>query len=405
MRSAPTLALLALGLALAPSLAFAQGARRWAFSAEIGAGTMLHDFDHAELSLATPAVTVTPRFNLRIINGLSVQVGATYGRFVRDLRSIPVGGAMAGLRFEPQIGRIGRFHVDADGGIFLPGTVARPGLDVGVGFDFRITDNLSVGPFARFTHVWDGREGYATLNLAYTPQAGQDTNDIHWWVAGVAFSLHYRPKPPPPPDADHDTIPDANDLCPSVARGDHPDAARPGCPALDTDGDGLYDADDRCPTQSAGANPFPGRPGCPRTDGDGDRVFDDEDQCPTQPAGERPDASRRGCPVADADHDGVADADDACPEAAAGEHPDPSRQGCPAPDGDHDGVFDHADQCPTEAAGTLPDASRAGCPTPDRDHDTIPDASDRCPDQAGVASTNAARNGCPVPPPRRRAPR
>jgi hypothetical protein len=172
---------LALALALAPLAAHAQNAprpARWHFSAEVGAGTMLHDFDHDALSLATPTVMVT------------------YGRFVRERRAISLAAGTAGVRVEPRVGAIGHLRFDANVGVFLPGSVARPGYDLGAAFEFDLTEHLSVGPFARFAHVIDGREGYATADLPYVAQPAQDTDSIQWWTAGLAITLHERPKRP-----------------------------------------------------------------------------------------------------------------------------------------------------------------------------------------------------------------
>ncbi len=180
---------------LAPSTALAQ-ARRWSLRAEIGAGTMLHDFDHDSISAATPAIEVSPRLGFRLIGPFAVQAGAVYGRFLRDRRAIAVVGGTLGARFEPRIGSLGRFWVDANAGVYLPGTVTRPGVEAGVGFDFEVLSTLSVGPFARFTHVWEGREGRGTLALPYAPQATRDTDDIHWWTVGVTITIHLPAKGP-----------------------------------------------------------------------------------------------------------------------------------------------------------------------------------------------------------------
>lgn len=193
-RSAPALAALA-ALLLAPSAASAQG-RRWSFSLEAGAGTMLHDFDHDALSASTPAVTVTPRFGFRLAGPLAAQLAATYGRFVRERRDIPLAGGAVGLRVDPRVGALGRAWADADVGVFLPGTAVCVGFDVGAGFEFDLAPTLSLGPFVRFTHAWGGREGYATFDLPYVTQPAQDTDDIHWWAAGVSLSVRLAPRPP-----------------------------------------------------------------------------------------------------------------------------------------------------------------------------------------------------------------
>lgn len=164
-------------------------------------------------------------------------------------------------------------------------------------------------------------------------------------------------------DADNDGIPDAQDLCPTVAGL----AAFNGCP--DSDGDGVPDGEDECP-DVAGIKAFKG---CPDTDGDG--VPDKMDQCPNE-AGI---AANNGCPIRDTDKDGVPDDQDLCPNEAG----TLATQGCP--DRDRDGIADKDDRCP-DAAGTR---AMNGCP--DTDGDGIPDNVDRCPRSAGPASNN----GCP----------
>jgi hypothetical protein len=190
--------LAAIALALCPREAAAQG-RRWSFSAEVGGGTMLHDFDHTSLNLSTPTLSVSPRIGFRVIGPLVVQVSGLYGQFFRQYRAIPLVGATAGVRVEPAVGTVGRVWVDANAGVYLPGSVARPGFDVGAGFAFTLTPSLSIGPYVRFAHVWEGRQGRATLDLPYSPTAGQDTDSIHWWTAGVWLTVNLAPHPHPAP--------------------------------------------------------------------------------------------------------------------------------------------------------------------------------------------------------------
>ena len=181
------------------------------------------------------------------------------------------------------------------------------------------------------------------------------------------FSVAYAPvtRAPAARDADQDTVLDADDVCPTIPMGDHPDPARRGCPQGDRDSDGVLDGDD---------------------------------QCADVPQGERPDPSRRGCPLTDRDGDGVGDADDQCVDVPQGDHPDPARRGCPQGDRDRDGVFDGDDQCVDVPAGPRPSAVRAGCPAPDNDHDNIidqPEGPDRCPEQPETFNGVQDDDGCP----------
>ena len=97
-------------------------------------------------------------------------------------------------------------------------------------------------------------------------------------------------------DRDGDGVFDGEDQCPDTAKGDHPDPARPGCPAGDRDGDGVHDPEDRCPDEPKGAYPDPARPGCPLSDRDHDTVPDAVDACPDQPGAPSPDPKKNGCP-------------------------------------------------------------------------------------------------------------
>ncbi len=360
-------------LTLAPGAASAQDYSRWVFRAEVGAGTMLHDFFNPPdtLDTGTLAGQLSARVTYRFVGPLGVQLGAGFGRFFQpnNRDDVPVIFGIGGLRVDPEIGRVGRLWLDVNGGLFAVGTINRGGLDAGLGFEFRLSDTVAIGPFARYARVFDGRY-VPPSNATGTMLGGAGVaGDIDWWVAGInlaIYSLKDAPPPPPPPpppaDGDNDGVTDPNDQCVAVPAGDHPDPARTGCPLADDDHDNVYGSDD---------------------------------QCPNEAAGEHPDPARNGCPASDDDHDNVYGADDLCPTDAAGEHPNPERAGCPDADGDSDGVFDHGDQCPAEAAGLHPDPARAGCPLPDRDHDSIPDATDACPDRPGAPSSTAARNGCP----------
>lgn len=192
---------LSLALSLAPALASAQDARprRWAFGLELGAGTMIHDFEHAGVDLGTPAVHVSGRFGLRLVGPLWLQFGGTYGQFVRERRDVQLAAGTLGLRAAFALGRRGHLWVDADAGVYLPGTVIRPGFDVGVGYAFDLGRFVSIGPALRFHHVWEGREGIGRFDLPYAPVAGQDTDSIHWWTLGVSVAFHPPPRPPRAP--------------------------------------------------------------------------------------------------------------------------------------------------------------------------------------------------------------
>lgn len=200
MSRRPTALALAALLA-APAAAEAQRPGRWTFGLEAGGGTMVRDFDRDGPSAETPALALASRFGLRIAGPFAAQLGGTFGRFVRARRSLPLVGATLGLRFAPSVGATAVLRVDANAGVYVPGAAVAFGVDLGAALEFRVGTAFSVGPFARFTHVWEGRAGVATPLRPYAPTAAQDTSDIAWWVVGVSFTVERRaaaPAPSPP---------------------------------------------------------------------------------------------------------------------------------------------------------------------------------------------------------------
>ena len=324
---------------------------------------------------------VRPELRLGDAFGLELSAGALwFPSDAGDGRVVLVGG---GFRLEPMLGTVGRLVLDAHGNFAYTGVVSRFALDFGVALEFRATENVGLGPYVRYTHVFatSGSEGSDAMMLSY----------------GLTLALGTSAGGAPDADSDGDGVNDDVDVCVDEAAGESRDPDRLGCPRRDADGDGVDDERDLCVNEPVGDVADPQRLGCPLVDTDADGVADRDDLCPNDPAGANPDTERAGCPRADTDADGVFDSSDVCPTTAAGEHPDPARSGCPDGDDDHDSVLNSIDQCPTVHAdlGFNPDPARAGCPLPDRDHDTVTDAVDACPDVAGAPSRNARRNGCP----------
>lgn len=183
--------------------------------------------------------------------------------------------------------------------------------------------------------------------------------------ARFLFHVAYAPMrraAQPKSDRDQDSVPDPEDVCPSVPAGAHSDPQRPGCPIADRDHDGILDPEDECPDEAAGSRPDSSRAGCPVRDRDGDGVLDAEDLCPDEAKGDRPDPEKGGCPLTDRDGDGIGDSIDQCPDIPMGEKADPSRAGCPARDRDGDHVFDFEDACPDLPGVPDPDPKKRGCP-------------------------------------------
>ena len=141
-------------LTLAPGAAAAQDYSRWVFRAEVGAGTMLHDFSDPPDTLSTSTLTgsLSARVAYRLAGPLSLQVGAGFGRFFQpeNRDDVPLLYGIGGLRFDPAVGHVGRFWLDANGGFFAVSTFNRPGVDGGLGFEFRLSDTIAIGPFARY---------------------------------------------------------------------------------------------------------------------------------------------------------------------------------------------------------------------------------------------------------------
>ncbi len=327
----------------------------------------------------------------------SLHVGAVF--------FLPTGSAASNtgdgsVRFEPRVvlaGRASAVRWSFGAGVLLRSNVTA--LDLAVGNELRLTAALGLALLDDRLHV--GPEAYLFTALRDLPNGGGGAAfaDRQWGAeallgaryliadavqvglaggAGIQpgygvpsargiFSVAYAPstRVPRVRDADLDTVPDADDECPAIPMGNHPDASRRGCPQGDRDADGVLDGDD---------------------------------VCVDVPQGDHPDASRRGCPVTDRDGDGVYDSDDVCVDVAQGDHPDSARRGCPQGDRDADGVLDGDDVCVDVAAGPHPSAVRRGCPAPDNDHDNIidqPEGPDRCPDQPETFNGVQDDDGCP----------
>lgn len=208
----------ALALSVAPMTASAQRVPRWSFGAEVGVGTMIHDFDSDGVSLATQMLQAQPRFGLHLVGPLSLRVGASYGRFFRTRRDLHFAAGTVGLHVDLWSRPRGALWVEGDVGIFFPGSVVEPGFDVGVGYAFRVTSQLDVGPYVRFTHVWNGRQGYGTFELPYVAQPTQDTDSIHWWTVGVSFSVHAPPRPRRDDEREHPANPAPTPAQPATPR-------------------------------------------------------------------------------------------------------------------------------------------------------------------------------------------
>ncbi len=355
-------------LALASTPAAAQTRDRFALRLELGAGAMLSEFQrNADVTAYSgeakdfgPTLQASLRVGWSLADAFALQASLTNWVFPtgEGRETGWVFAPMLGARVEPRVGSAGRLILDANVGIAFTGDARAPQLDVGAGFEFRVSDAFSLGPVIR----------YAQTVQTDTRDDGQPEmfpDDARYLGGGLSVSFHTTPR-----EADAET------------------------PA-DRDEDGVADVDDQCPNLSAGPNADHARRGCPVLDDDRDGVMNGDDLCPTAPPGDHPDEHRRGCPMRDRDGDSVTDDRDLCVETPQGATADPIRAGCPAPDGDQDGVPDHLDACPEFPPGPAPDSTRAGCPEGDRDGDGYVDSHDQCPDAAETFNNVTDDDGCP----------
>jgi outer membrane protein OmpA-like peptidoglycan-associated protein len=106
--------------------------------------------------------------------------------------------------------------------------------------------------------------GPFTAALAFGPGLGRAPGAADF---RALLGIAYAPQPPvPPPDSDDDTVPDATDMCPSLAGEPSGDPLMHGCPPLpaDFEGDGIPDSLDACPRQVGEPSIDRKRHGCPK---------------------------------------------------------------------------------------------------------------------------------------------
>ncbi len=257
-----------------------------------------------------------------------------------------------------------QYRPEATIGNLPPGNGNTVGQELHFGLALAYADldrRFTIGPEANLATVVTGHDGFDSSFTSGEIYLGANYNilkEVNIGLAGgiglghepgtpdgrIIFRLAYAPwraeRPraqpapsveplPPPSDRDHDGVIDADDQCPDLPMGDHPDPDRRGCPLKDTDADGVYDKEDQCVDVPAGPHPDAKHLGCPDKDNDGDGVFDSVDECPDVPAGLHPDPAHPGCPLPDRDHDQIPDAVDACPDQPGAPDLDPKKNGCP----------------------------------------------------------------------------
>lgn len=265
------------------------------------------------------------RFSLSIggllwlpLRGLTGNLPATESdQQLRGLPKVVLGGVASWLRWSTSLGFLIRPEATLGSRANPAGSTAGSELQIGLGLAYANRAlRLSVGPELVFASALSGNLfglSYSSLeallgihyNIARLLQVGLGGGVGVLRQPGTPESrfllrIAYAPLPAPPPsDRDHDGVPDRQDFCPEEPKGEHPDAAKPGCPLRDRDGDGVYDGQDQCPDTAAGEHPEPHKPGCPLPDRDHDGVPDHDDLCADEPRGEHPDLQMPGCPQRD----------------------------------------------------------------------------------------------------------
>jgi outer membrane protein OmpA-like peptidoglycan-associated protein len=265
----PRLTLVPLGVALLSSLiatpADAQLPRDLRLSAELGAGGMLPDYQRDELGLDA-LLFAAARIGWEIAEPVGLHLAWEGQLLPFGERLATQNHVLAGVRVDPRIGDVGRFWVDAYGGLGVTLDKARFALSAGVGFELEV-GILGLGPFVRYTHLFAAAEDFPS--------------DAQALVGGISVTLRE-----PAPAAVEE--PEARDAPAADVVDEEPSA--------DRDRDGLDDAVDVCPDVVPGLNPDPERPGCPSADRDADAVPDHVDACPDEAGAPHPDPARHGCP-------------------------------------------------------------------------------------------------------------
>ena len=285
----------------------AQAQVRDSFAArlELGAGAMASAFQRNEDPAAFNgeakgfglALHGALRLAWSIIDGFALQ--ASISNWVFPARAGAETGwvfaPMLGVRFEPTIATAGRAFFDGNLGIAMTGDERTLQIDLGAGFEFRLTPTSSLGPMVRYGQTVQpdvGRDG----------RPGAFPDDARYVVGGLSFSLHTTPvaatttPPPAVTHRDREHVSHTVDLCPSETPGERPDGLRPGCTSRHGDTEGVPDERDvRVEVaQGPAADPMPaGSPDAvadvglanhddarPEADSDGDGYTDSQDRCP-----------------------------------------------------------------------------------------------------------------------------
>jgi outer membrane protein OmpA-like peptidoglycan-associated protein len=236
---------------VAPRAVRAQSAlARLALRGELTGGAMLTDYQAQVLHLR-PAIAGAGRVAFTIVGPLAVQASFASAYFPSDLGAGQLYTLTGGLRFEPKVGRVGRFFIDANlGAGFMPDRT-RFAFDVGLGFEFALGRYVGLGPVVRY-------------GQAVAAPPNDYPSDAIYLTAGASLTVRFGdPDRDPRRDDDGDRVRNAEDECPDDPAGLHPDPRRRGCPLPDRDGDNVPDARDACDDLPGAPSQDPRRNGCP----------------------------------------------------------------------------------------------------------------------------------------------
>lgn len=240
-----------------------------------------------------------------------------------DLDAATGGQLLVGLRTRPWAtsrwkDSLGGAWVGAALGISLTGGSVAPALDAFLGYNFSISDRLSLGPAL----------GY--LLVMQTDKESPRPQNAHVGFLGLNVSFDMGDHAPAEPkDQDHDGIVDERDRCAQVPEDPDGFEDEDGCPEPDNDQDGILDKGDRCPSDPEDKDEFEDDDGCSDPDNDADHVLDRDDQCPLIAEDADGYQDEDGCPDLDNDADHIPDAKDLCPDEAEILNGVADNDGCP----------------------------------------------------------------------------
>ena len=242
--------------------------------------------------------------------GSALSWSATLG-----LRLRPFATSHDGTRLSPS-----GFWLAAGPGAAYTGALARPMVNVQLGFDFLDQrGRAGMGPMVGFYHV-------------FQPDGAIRPDDANVLLAGVHALFDFGPGIRLATDRDHDGIYDEKDACPDQPEDRDAFEDDDGCPDLDDDKDGIEDTKDRCPRDPEDKDGFEDDDGCPELDNDRDGIPDNKDKCPNEAEDKDDYEDEDGCPDPDNDKDGIPDVKDLCPFEAETVNDYADDDGCPDED-------------------------------------------------------------------------